>query len=26
VIGAEFIKRFGETPIVVNAVASHHEE
>jgi ribonuclease Y len=26
VIGAEFIKRFGETPIVVNAVAAHHEE
>jgi len=25
-IGAEFIKRFGETPIVVNAVAAHHEE
>jgi ribonuclease Y len=24
--GAEFIKRFGETPIVVNAVAAHHEE
>jgi ribonuclease Y len=26
VIGAEFIKRHGETPIVVNAVAAHHEE
>ena len=26
IIGAEFIKRFGETPIVVNAVAAHHEE
>jgi len=26
VIGADFIKRFGETPIVVNAVAAHHEE
>ncbi len=26
VIGAEFIKRYGETPIVVNAVAAHHEE
>ena len=26
VIGADFIKRFGETPIVANAVASHHEE
>lgn len=25
-IGAEFIKRYGETPIVVNAVAAHHEE
>ncbi|MSU65849.1 MAG: ribonuclease Y [Opitutus sp.] len=25
-IGAEFIKRFGETPIVANAVAAHHEE
>jgi ribonuclease Y len=25
-VGADFIKRFGETPIVVNAVASHHEE
>jgi ribonucrease Y len=25
-IGAEVIKRFGETPIVVNAVAAHHEE
>jgi ribonuclease Y len=25
-IGAEFIKRHGETPIVVNAVAAHHEE
>jgi ribonuclease Y len=25
-IGADFIKRFGETPIVVNAVAAHHEE
>ncbi len=25
-IGAEFIKRFGETPIVVNAVAAHHDE
>jgi len=24
--GAEFIKRYGETPIVVNAVAAHHEE
>jgi ribonuclease Y len=26
IIGAEFIKRYGETPIVVNAVAAHHEE
>jgi ribonuclease Y len=26
VIGAEFVKRYGETPIVVNAVAAHHEE
>jgi ribonuclease Y len=26
VIGADFIKRFGETPIVANAVAAHHEE
>ncbi len=26
VIGADFIKRHGETPIVVNAVAAHHEE
>ena len=26
IIGAEFIKRHGETPIVVNAVAAHHEE
>ncbi len=25
-IGSEFIKRYGETPIVVNAVAAHHEE
>jgi ribonuclease Y len=25
-IGAEFIKRHGETGIVVNAVAAHHEE
>ena len=25
-IGAEFIKRYGETPIVANAVAAHHEE
>lgn len=26
IIGAEFIKRYGETPIVTNAVAAHHEE
>ena len=26
VVGAEFVKRHGETPIVVNAVAAHHEE
>lgn len=25
-IGAEFIKRYGETPVIVNAVAAHHEE
>lgn len=25
-IGADFIKRHGETPIVVNAVAAHHQE
>jgi len=25
-IGADFIKRHGETPIVVNAVAAHHDE
>jgi ribonuclease Y len=25
-IGSDFIKRHGETPIVVNAVAAHHEE
>ena len=26
VIGAEMVKRYGETPIVVNAIAAHHEE
>lgn len=26
IIGAEFIKRFGETEDIVNAVASHHDE
>jgi len=26
VIGAEFVKRHNETPIVVNAIAAHHEE
>ncbi|WP_236919155.1 ribonuclease Y [Ereboglobus luteus] len=25
-IGAEFVKRHDETPIVVNAIAAHHEE
>ena len=25
-IGAEFIKRHNETPIIVNAVAAHHDE
>lgn len=25
-IGAEFARRYGETPIVVNAIAAHHEE
>lgn len=26
IIGGDFVKRHGETPIVVNAVAAHHEE
>ncbi len=26
IIGADFIRRYGETTIVVNAVAAHHEE
>jgi len=26
IIGADVVKRHGETPIVVNAVAAHHEE
>ncbi|MDD3179867.1 MAG: ribonuclease Y [Opitutaceae bacterium] len=26
IIGADFLQRYGETPIVVNAVAAHHEE
>ncbi len=26
IIGADFVRRHGETPIVVNAVAAHHEE
>jgi ribonuclease Y len=26
IIGAEFVKRHGETPIVINAIAAHHEE
>jgi ribonuclease Y len=25
-IGAEFARRYGESPIVVNAIAAHHEE
>jgi len=25
-IGAEFARRLGETPIIVNAIAAHHEE
>ncbi len=25
-IGADFLKRYGETPLVVNAVAAHHNE
>jgi ribonuclease Y len=25
-IGADFVKRHGETPIVINAVAAHHQE
>lgn len=25
-IGAEFVRRHGETPIIVNAIAAHHEE
>jgi ribonuclease Y len=25
-IGAEFARRLGETPIVVNAIAAHHDE
>ena len=25
-IGADFVRRHGETPIVVNAIAAHHEE
>jgi ribonuclease Y len=25
-IGAEFVRRHGETPIVTNAIAAHHEE
>ncbi len=25
-IGAEYIKKYGETPLVVNAVAAHHNE
>jgi len=26
IVGADFIKRHGESPVIVNAVASHHEE
>jgi len=26
IIGAEFIKKHGETPLIVNAVAAHHNE
>jgi ribonuclease Y len=26
IVGADFLKRHGETPLVVNAVASHHDE
>lgn len=26
IIGADFIKKHGETPLVVNAVAAHHDE
>jgi ribonuclease Y len=26
IMGGDFVKRHGETPIVVNAVAAHHEE
>jgi ribonucrease Y len=26
IVGAEFLKRLGETPVIVNAVASHHDE
>jgi ribonuclease Y len=25
-IGAEFARRFGESPLIVNAIAAHHEE
>ena len=25
-IGAEFARRFGEIPVIVNAIAAHHEE
>ena len=25
-IGAEFARRFGEAPVIVNAIAAHHEE
>jgi len=26
IVGADFLKRLGETPVIVNAVASHHDE
>ena len=26
IVGADFLKRHGETPVIVNAVASHHDE
>jgi ribonuclease Y len=26
IVGADFLKRLGESPVIVNAVASHHDE
>ncbi|MBL9168633.1 MAG: ribonuclease Y [Verrucomicrobiales bacterium] len=26
IVGAEFLRRFGESPMIINAVASHHDE